>query len=292
MTPSVSLLLLLLFGLSQAHPLQEEGIEEDVPEDTMDITTEILTSNNAIDETPWEEIEEEVPEGTMDITTSILTSNNATDEILLEGDLVAPRTRNAMKCWSQSCLWKKASNGQVVVPFTLSREFSSMERQKIDRAMKAFARKTCIRFVPRQNQYDYISIENRGGCFSSLGRVGGRQVLSLSRGGCIQNGIIQHEINHALGFNHEQTRSDRDGYVRINWENINQGMAYNFYKKDTNNLNTPYDYSSIMHYGRTAFSIQRGRDSITPIPNSNVRIGQRQGMSYWDIMRINRLYRC
>ncbi|XP_053276751.1 high choriolytic enzyme 1-like isoform X2 [Pleuronectes platessa] len=259
MTPSVSLLLLLLFGLSQAHPLQEEGIEED---------------------------------GTMDITTSILTSNNATDEILLEGDLVAPRTRNAMKCWSQSCLWKKASNGQVVVPFTLSREFSSMERQKIDRAMKAFARKTCIRFVPRQNQYDYISIENRGGCFSSLGRVGGRQVLSLSRGGCIQNGIIQHEINHALGFNHEQTRSDRDGYVRINWENINQGMAYNFYKKDTNNLNTPYDYSSIMHYGRTAFSIQRGRDSITPIPNSNVRIGQRQGMSYWDIMRINRLYRC
>ncbi|XP_053276529.1 high choriolytic enzyme 1-like isoform X1 [Pleuronectes platessa] len=292
MTPSVSLLLLLLLSLSQAHPVQEEGIEEDVPEDTMDITTEILTSNNAIDETPWEEIEEEVPEGTMDITTSILTSNNATDEILLEGDLVAPRTRNAMKCWSQSCLWKKASNGQVVVPFTLSREFSSMERQKIDRAMKAFARKTCIRFVPRQNQYDYISIENRGGCFSSLGRVGGRQVLSLNRGGCIQNGIIQHEINHALGFNHEQTRSDRDGYVRINWENINQGMAYNFYKKETNNLNTPYDYSSIMHYGRTAFSIQRGKDSITPIPNSNVRIGQRQGMSYWDIMRINRLYRC
>ncbi|XP_062249924.1 high choriolytic enzyme 1-like isoform X2 [Platichthys flesus] len=263
MTPSVSLLLLLLLGLSQAHPLQEE-----------------------------EEIEEEVPEGTMDITTGILTSNNATDEILLEGDLVAPRTRNAMKCWSQKCLWRKASNGQVVIPFTLSREFSSMERQKIDRAMKAFQRRTCIRFVPRQNQRDYISIENRGGCFSSLGRVGGRQVLSLNRGGCVQNGIIQHEINHALGFNHEQTRSDRDRYVRINWGNINQGMAYNFYKKDTNNLNTPYDYSSIMHYGRTAFAIQRGRDTITPIPNSNVRIGQRQGMSSLDIMRINRFYSC
>ncbi|XP_062247927.1 high choriolytic enzyme 1-like [Platichthys flesus] len=292
MTPCVSLLLLLLLGLSQAHPLQEEGIEEEVPDGTMDITTRILTSNNAIDEIPWEEIEEEVPEGSMDITTGILTSNNATDEILLEGDLIAPRTRNAMKCWSQSCLWKKASNGQVVVPFTVSREFSSIERQKIDRAMKAFASWTCIRFVPRQNQYDHISIENRGGCFSSLGRVGGRQVLSLNRGGCVQNGIIQHEINHALGFNHEQTRSDRDSYVRINWGNIIQRSAYNFYKKDTNNLNTPYDYTSIMHYGRTAFSIQRGRDSITPIPNSNVRIGQRQGMSYWDVMRINRLYGC
>ncbi|XP_034427122.1 high choriolytic enzyme 1-like [Hippoglossus hippoglossus] len=262
MTPSVSLLLLLLLGLSQAHPLQEEVVEEDIPEDTMDITTRILTSNNA------------------------------TDEILLEGDLLAPKTRNAMKCWSQSCLWKKASNGQVVIPFTVSSEFTSYERQKVDRAMKAFHSSTCIRFVPRQNEYDYMGIENKGGCFSSLGRVGGRQVLSLNRQGCLHHGIIQHEINHALGFQHEQTRSDRDNYVRINWENINQQMAYNFHKQDTNNLNTPYDYSSIMHYGKTAFSIQWGRDSITPIPNSNVQIGQRQGMSYWDVMRINRLYGC
>nr|BAO25122.1 hatching enzyme [Verasper variegatus] len=262
MTPSVSLLLLLLLGLSQADPIQEEVYEEDVPEDSMDITTRILTSNNA------------------------------TDEILLEGDLLAPKTRNAMKCWSQSCLWKKASNGQVVIPFTVSREFTSWERQKIDRAMKGFHSSTCIRFVPRQNEYDYMSIENKGGCFSSLGRVGGRQVLSLNKQGCVHHGIIQHEINHALGFQHEQTRSDRDNYVRINWENINQRMAYNFHKQDTNNLNTPYDYSSIMHYGKTAFSIQRGKDSITPIPNSNVQIGQRQGMSYWDVMRINRLYGC
>ncbi|XP_069389648.1 high choriolytic enzyme 1-like [Paralichthys olivaceus] len=262
MTPTVSLLLLLLLGLSQAQPLQEEVIEEDVPDDTMDITTRILTSNNA------------------------------TDEILLEGDLLAPRTRNAMMCWSQSCQWKKASNGQVMIPFTVSREFTSWERQKIDRAMKAFHSRTCIRFVPRQNQYDYISIENKVGCFSSLGRVGGRQVLSLNRQGCVYHGIIQHEINHALGFQHEQTRSDRDNYVRINWGNINQRMAYNFHKQATNNLNTPYDYSSIMHYGKTAFSIQYGRDSITPIPNPNVQIGQRQGMSYWDIMRINRLYGC
>ncbi|KAM7406513.1 hypothetical protein PAMP_000888 [Pampus punctatissimus] len=261
MNPSSSLLLLLLLGLSQAHPLQEEGSEE-------------------------------VNDDTVDISTRILISNNATDEILLEGDLLAPKTRNAMTCWSQSCLWKKASNGMVMIPFTVSREFTTYERQKIDYAMKAFHSRTCLRFVPRQNEYDYISIENKAGCFSALGRTGGRQVLSLNRQGCIYHGIIQHEINHALGFQHEQTRSDRDYYVRINWENINPQMAYNFYKQNTNNLNTPYDYSSIMHYGKTAFSVQFGRDSITPIPNANVQIGQRQGMSYWDIMRINLLYGC
>ncbi len=258
MTPSAGLLLLLLLGLCHANPLQEEGGEEE----------------------------------TVDITTRILTSNNATDEILLEGDLLAPRTRNAMMCWYNSCLWRKDSNGLVTIPFTMSDEFTSWERQKVDRAMKAFHSKTCIRFVPRHNQYDYISIENKGGCFSALGRTGGRQVLSLNRRGCVYHGIIQHEISHALGFQHEQTRSDRDYYVRINWENIDPNMAYNFYKHSTNNLNTPYDYSSIMHYGRTAFSIQYGRDSITPIPDPNVQIGQRQGLSYWDIMKINMLYGC
>ncbi|CAL8368896.1 unnamed protein product [Gadus morhua 'NCC'] len=157
--------------------------------------------------------------------------------------------------------------------------------------MQSFHRTTCIRFVPRRNQKDHISVQSGGGCYSSLGRTGGRQVLSLRRSGCMNYGIMQHELNHALGFNHEQTRSDRDRYVRINWRNINRRNAYNFKRQNTNNLNTPYDYTSIMHYGRTAFSIN-GRDSITPIPNSRVRIGQRRGMTRNDILRIKRLYRC
>ncbi|XP_031172866.2 high choriolytic enzyme 1-like [Sander lucioperca] len=261
MTPSASLLLLLLLGLCRALPLQEEGGKEEKAPDTVDITTRILRSNNG------------------------------SNEILLEGDLLAPRTRNAMMCWTQNCFWKKNSSGLVTVPFTVSREFTSSEKQLIVNAMQGFHSKTCIRFVPRKNETDYISVENKAGCFSELGKVGGRQVLSLSRQGCLYYGIIQHEVNHALGFQHEQTRSDRDDYVTINWDNIDPQMAYNFYKQSTNNLNTPYDYTSIMHYGRTAFSIN-GKDSITPIPNPNVQIGQRQGLSSWDIIRINKLYGC
>uniref|UniRef100_A0A7N8WQL2 Metalloendopeptidase n=1 Tax=Mastacembelus armatus TaxID=205130 RepID=A0A7N8WQL2_9TELE len=253
MTAPAGLLLLLLLGLSQAHPLQE-GSREENPD-------------------------------TVDITTQILMTNNGTNEILLEGDMLVPRTRNALKCYNQNCRWKKGSNGLVTIPYTISSEFTSSERQVISQAMNAFRSTTCIRFVPRQNENDYISIENLSGCYSSLGRVGGKQVLSLNRQGCIYQGIIQHELNHGLGFQHEQSRSDRDSYVRINWENIAPQNAYNFNKEDTNNLNTPYDYSSIMHYGRTAFSIQ-GMDTITPIPNPNVPIGQRNGFSQWDITRI------
>ncbi|XP_036406888.1 high choriolytic enzyme 1-like [Megalops cyprinoides] len=166
------------------------------------------------------------------------------------------------------------------------------EKWRIEYAMNTFHTRTCIRFVPRQSQSDYISIESKDGCYSYLGRTGGRQVVSLARFGCVYNGIIQHELNHALGFYHEHTRSDRDQYVRINWEYVAPYSVYNFQKQDTNNLNTPYDYSSIMHYGRSAFSTQYGQETITPIPDPNQPIGQRRNLSDLDIQRINRLYGC
>nr|BAE72829.1 hatching enzyme [Tetraodon nigroviridis] len=261
MTPCVSLLLLLL-GLSQAQPVKEEG-------------------GNAVGE-----------DDPVDISAKILSSNNGSQEILLEGDMVAPKNINAMKCWSQSCLWPKNSNGLVVIPYTIGYEYQNWERQAIETALQSFHGSTCIRFTPRKNEYDYIKVESGDGCYSSLGRVGNGQTLSINTAGCLYHGVIQHETMHALGFQHEQTRSDRDYYVRINWDNIDPNMAFNFYKQDTNNLNTPYDYGSVMHYGRTAFTMYAGVDTITPIPDSRVQIGQRNGLSYWDIQRVNLLYGC
>nr|XP_020472812.1 high choriolytic enzyme 1-like [Monopterus albus] len=261
MTPSASLLMLLLLSLSQAHPLQRKENKEGDGIDTVDITTRILTTNEVANET------------------------------LLEGDVLIPRTRSAKICLDQSCRWKKSSNGLVMIPFTINSDFTSTDRQVISQAMQAFHSTTCIRFVPHQNEKDYISIENQGGCFSPLGRMGGKQVLSLNRQGCIYQGVAEHELNHALGFVHEHTRSDRDNYVRINWENTDPQQAYNFDKSSTDNLDTPYDYSSIMHYGKTAFSVN-GWDTITPIPDSDIQIGQINGLSQWDIFRINKLYSC
>lgn len=116
-------------------------------------------------------------------------------------------------------------------------------------------------------------------------------MVSFNRLGCVHYGIVEHELNHALGFQHEHTRSDRDGYVTINWANIDPSTVSNFNLKNTNNLKTTYDYSSIMHYGKTAFSIN-GLDTITPIPDPSVTIGQRQELSAIDILRINTLYKC
>jgi len=84
----------------------------------------------------------------------------------------------------------------------------------------------CIKFVPRTIEEDYIEIINGGGCWSSLGRSGGKQELSLLYPGnpydgtCILSGFPAHEFMHALGFDHEQNRPDRDQYIKVNLENL------------------------------------------------------------------------
>ncbi|XP_056150157.1 low choriolytic enzyme-like [Lampris incognitus] len=224
---------------------------------------------------------------------TILELNEGSPYDLLEGDLLIPKTRNAMKCaTTYNCFWPKSPNGKVEVPFILSTSYDSSEKDSILKAMADFHSKTCIRFIPRWKQTVYLSIEPRFGCFSTMGRIGDKQVVSLQKFGCIRHGIIQHELLHALGFYHEHTRPDRDQYVRINWEYVRDYTTINFQKKDSNIMNMPYDYASVMHYERSAFSSVYGKETITPIPDPTVAIGQRDGMSKLDIIKVNTIYKC
>lgn len=60
-------------------------------------------------------------------------------------------------------------------------------------------------------------------CYSYVGHRGGKQVVSLARRGCLYHNTVQHELLHALGFNHEQTRSDRDNHIKVLLQNVESG---------------------------------------------------------------------
>merc|ERR1719318_2065433 len=103
-------------------------------------------------------------------------------------------------------------------------------------------------------------------------------------------------MGHTLGFYHEQSRVDRDKYVRILWGNIKSGKGYNFNKRNSetiDSLGTPYDFRSMMHYGAAAFGNGIGRVTIQTIDPANQHlIGNNKGFSSIDIKQLNLMYKC
>jgi hypothetical protein len=93
-----------------------------------------------------------------------------------------------------------------------------------------------------------------------------------------------------------QNHANRDAYVDIKWNNIKPNHASNFDRVDpkaTSNFETQYDYKSVMHYHNNAFAKNRDKPTILA---KDVRyansIGQRDGMSNGDAIRLNNMYRC
>ncbi|XP_034385674.1 high choriolytic enzyme 2-like [Cyclopterus lumpus] len=228
--------------------------------------------------------------GELDVPESIARANEGITTHLEDGDIKPNMQRNADPCVRRGCKWPKYGR-YVYVPVSISSAYTRTERNVIIRGLLTFHASTCIRFVWRRTHRQFIHFYSGSGCWSSMGRQSRGQAVSLRKNGCVSTGTVQHEVLHALGFNHEQVRSDRDNYVSILFQNIRRGRERQFQKKATNNLGTPYDFNSVMHYGNFAFSKNR-RPTIISKANPNLRIGGAKYMSQNDVSRVNRLYQC
>ncbi|CAI9583138.1 unnamed protein product [Staurois parvus] len=143
--------------------------------------------------------------------------------LLQEGDIAVDLERNALKCDDNSCRWSKNSTGFVNIPYTISSDYSSSDKGVFLGAMEEFATLTCVRFIPRTTESNFLQIMADSRCWSYVGKVGGSQIVSVTSS-CMVHGSVQHELNHALGFFHEQSRSDRDNYINITYSNIMPGI--------------------------------------------------------------------
>ncbi|XP_074854637.1 astacin-like metalloendopeptidase [Carettochelys insculpta] len=273
-------------------PIQEQNGHDDANFTAYPTMTDVTPSSDILQFTQEAELVT-LRDSQEDVFNRILKANADSTERLREGDLVMKRSRSAIGCSDRSCFWTQSSDGLIRIPYAISPDYDEKQRERISEAMAEFETLTCIDFVNRTTELDYLYIKSGKGCWSHYGKIGGGQIVSVMKQGCLWKGVIQHELNHALGFLHEQARSDRDNYIKIMWENIRAGNEDNFKKdENSNNLGLQYDYFSVMHYSSNAFSNTPGKATIVPIPDASVPVGQRHGLSNLDVAKINKLYNC
>ncbi|RVE53981.1 hypothetical protein evm_001384 [Chilo suppressalis] len=207
-----------------------------------------------------------------------------------EGDILIPPAlaRNGVR--DKSSYWPKG-----IIPYVIEGYYNQEQRDMIKKAIADYHRLTCLRFVPYSGQTDYITIRSANtGCWSSVGRIGGRQEVNLQAPGCVsKKGTVLHELLHAVGFMHEQSRPERDDFVNVVYNNIKPGTENNFRKadaKNTNDFGVTYDYNSVMHYSEYAFS-RNNKKTIEP-KMGGVKLGQREGLSRGDVRKVNNMYNC
>ncbi|KAL4148097.1 hypothetical protein QTP88_002399 [Uroleucon formosanum] len=223
---------------------------------------------------------------------------------LYQGDIVLPVSRNAII--SDYYKWPKA-----IIPYTIHYNFTQDERFKIRVAMDSIELKTCLKFVDMNggnatqllkevghSEYVYIGRERNKGCNAMIGyhrEMGRPHNMNLESPSCLSHlGTVQHELLHVAGLLHEQARADRDNAVIIYWENIDKTYWPDFSKVPDNVTSTfglPYDYTSVMHYPRYAFS-KNGKETIVAKHEPSMSLGQRTAATVNDLRKVNAMYNC
>jgi len=184
------------------------------------------------------------------------------------------------------------------VPYQFEPNVSAGEAAAMLDAMDILESIANVDFFPRTSQAAFLRIQDDTGNFStSVGYTGAMVTIGIASWG--SQGVLLHELMHALGFYHEQSRPDRNSFVTIVVANIQTPFLSNFGLVSSAFTAGPYDFVSLMHYDGCAFSICCSAGSTCNCPSGcetilapghQDEIGQRSSVSALDAHGLRSLY--
>ncbi len=175
------------------------------------------------------------------------------------------------------------------IPFIIDE--SVVQHDKVIDAVEYLNTFTNLTITPREQEKDYVLVtRGEADCYSYAGRVGGQQEIFLVPECGVKE--ILHEWMHTIGFFHEQNRGDRDQYLQIIWENIDDVNKPQFKKLPNDYMGVsgrPFDYQSIMLYPSETFSMHPGEPALLT-SDGDIIPRTENLLSDEDITRINQTY--
>jgi len=200
----------------------------------------------------------------------------ADSEVLLFDDMLVEKRaienppleiRGAVKI--DAVLWTDG-----VLPVTFAKGITREQKSLFFQACQAWSKVANVRCVEGRYRGKTLKVSNRYPNCWALWGMGThflvlKRMMNLQNSKCWRQETLMHEMGHAFGLIHEHQRVDRDEFIEVHTENASRSYfglntKINLGPQAARAL-TPYDFSSIMHYGRRAFSVN-GRDTIVPKP--------------------------